>query len=114
MATDVVYINVGDALKRVMNNSKLLSNLLKKFKNNTNLSEIDAALAEGNLEKARNASHTLKGIAANLSLAELYEQIQKLESQFKDGIVDNTQLAVVNDVFTQTSAEVDKVIVQYG
>ena len=111
---DVVYINIEEGLKRVMNNTKLFSRLLSKFKNETVLNEIDTAFSQGDLETAKNATHTLKGLAANLSLIELFNQVLELELQLKAGSFNADQMALVKDVYTQTITEADKVIEKYA
>jgi HPt (histidine-containing phosphotransfer) domain-containing protein len=114
MANDVVLIDVAEGSKRVMNNNKLYAKLLGKFKDDSNLKEIEAALAAGDVEKAKNPAHTLKGLSANLSLTELYKQSVEIETQIKAGSVKPDQLAILKNVFTQTLAEIDKVVAQYG
>ena len=111
---DVVYIDVAEGIKRVMNNSKLYAKLLVKFKDDKNLVELDEALAAGDLQKAQASAHTLKGLAANLSLSELFNQSLELETQIKAGSVNPEQLATVKDVYAQTLIETDKVIAQYA
>ena len=110
---DVVYVNVEEALKRVMNNSKLLAKLLKKFKDDRNIIDLEASLAAGDLPKAQINAHTLKGLAANLSLTELYKQVLELETQIKAGSVVPGQLDTVKSVYSETLVEVDKVIAKY-
>jgi HPt (histidine-containing phosphotransfer) domain-containing protein len=114
MADDVVYINIEDGLKRVMNNAKLYAKLLAKFKENTNLNEVEDALAAGDMEKAKVAVHTLKGLSANLSLTELYKQTMEIESQIKSGSVKPDQLTIVKNAYSQSLIEIDKVIAQYA
>jgi HPt (histidine-containing phosphotransfer) domain-containing protein len=114
MADEVVYIDKEDGLKRVMNNSRLYVKLLAKFKTETNLDELTAALASGNMENARVQAHTIKGLAANLSLSELFKQILELETQIKAGSADAGQIEKVKTVFAETLKEVDKVIAQNG
>lgn len=111
--TDVIYINVGEGINRVMNNTKLYCNLLKKFKNNESLKEIDDALADENMEIAQNSAHTLKGLAANLSLTELRKQTSELELQLKAGDLKADQLAILKDVYNKTIIEIDRVLDQY-
>jgi len=113
MANDVVYVNVEEGLKRVMNNSKLLAKLFKKFKEDRNLIDLEAALTANDLPKAQISAHTLKGLSANLSLTELYKQVLELETQIKAGSVVPGQLDTVKTVYSQTLIEVDKVIAQY-
>jgi len=114
MADDIIYINVEEGSKRVMNNTKLYAKLLVKFKEDQSLNQMDAALTEGDSEKARTAAHTLKGLAANLSLTELYKQVAELEGQIKAGSVNSDQLPLVKNVYERTIIESEKVITQYA
>ena len=109
---DVIYIDIEEGLKRVMNNSALYSKLLLKFKEYTHVSEIEAALEQGEMEKAQNSAHTLKGLAANLSFTELYKKVQEIEAQIKSGSVDNEILGQLKNVYVKTMEEADKVIEQ--
>ncbi|WP_461255985.1 Hpt domain-containing protein [Treponema sp. R80B11-R83G3] len=110
---DVVYVNIEEGLKRVMNNSKLLAKLFKKFKDDKNLIDLEAALAAGDLPKAQINAHTLKGLSANLSLTELYKHVLELETQIKAGSVAPGKLETVKTIYSETMIEVDKVIAQY-
>jgi HPt (histidine-containing phosphotransfer) domain-containing protein len=112
MADNVVYINFDEGVKRVMNNAAFYIKLLTKFDSGTNLDDLEAALAAGEMEKAQIAVHTLKGTAANLSLTELYTQSLELETQIKAKNVNPNQIITLKDVFTQTLAEIKKVITQ--
>jgi HPt (histidine-containing phosphotransfer) domain-containing protein len=114
MAGDIIYINVEEGSKRVMNNTKLYVKLLAKFKDDKNLKDTEAFLAAGELEKAQVSIHTLKGLAANLSLTELFKQSLELETQIKARSVNPDQIAALVNVYNQTLAETDKVIAQYG
>jgi len=114
MAGDMVYIDMADGVKRVMNNTKLYVKLLAKFRDDAKSDDIEAALAVGDMEKARNAVHTLKGVAANLSLVELFKQSLELETQIKAGAVNPTQMETLKTVFITTLQEVNKVIAENG
>jgi HPt (histidine-containing phosphotransfer) domain-containing protein len=114
MADAVVYIDIADGVKRVMNNTKLYFKLLVKFKEETNLNDLEAALSAGEMEKAQNASHTLKGVAGNLSLAELFKQCLELETQIKAKAPSPAQVETVRAVFAETLREVDKVVAEHG
>jgi HPt (histidine-containing phosphotransfer) domain-containing protein len=111
--TDVVYINFDEGLKRVVNNTKLYVRLLTKFRTDTRLDELCAQLEAGDYEKAQMSAHTIKGIAANLSLIELFEKIRDLESQIKEKALQPGALDTVKTVFDETLKKVDEVIAQY-
>ena len=114
MADNVVYVNFDDGKKRVMNNAKLYVKLLTKFKDGTKLETLEEAVTTGNMEKALVEAHTLKGVAANLSLTELFEQTLAMENQLKAGTMDPNQMETVKTVFFATLTEVDKVIAENG
>ncbi|MDR1858557.1 MAG: Hpt domain-containing protein [Treponema sp.] len=114
MADNAVYLDYADGVKRVMNNTKLYVKLLVKFKNDTKLEGLEAALADGDMEKAQAAAHTIKGVAANLSLSELFRQCLELETQIKANAIDPNQMETVKAVFAATLQEADKVIAEHG
>jgi HPt (histidine-containing phosphotransfer) domain-containing protein len=115
-ADGVVYINLEEALKRVMNNGKLFAKLLNKFKtsNSTLLDETCASVAANDYEKAKVSIHTLKGIAANLALTELYKQTVELEAQIKNGSANPDTQETAKRCFAETLVHIDEVIAQYG
>ena len=114
MAGDIKYIDAEAGLKRVVNNAKLYAKLLGKFSEDPNFSEMIDVLAAGNMEKAKEAVHALKGLAANLSLIELHDRIAELEMEIKTGTVNPNILSIVKDVYAQTLIEVDKVVSLYA
>jgi len=108
--TDVVFINEEEGKKRVLNNSKLYANLLNKFKTNTNLNNLlDFADAQ-DWENAKAAIHTIKGVAANLSLTELFNQSLDVETQLKGRSLKQGSLENLKTCFAETLIKVDEVI----
>ncbi|QQO08576.1 Hpt domain-containing protein [Breznakiella homolactica] len=108
------YIYWDEGLKRVLGNKNLFIKLLKKFQDETNFEELAAAIDSNDMEDARGKAHTLKGIAANLSLNHLYLKAQELETQIKTGSVDPAMVEAVRQSFTHTLDAIDKVIAQHG
>jgi HPt (histidine-containing phosphotransfer) domain-containing protein len=111
---DVTYINEEDGKKRVMNNGKLYAKLLTKFKTDTNITDLVAFVNVQDWDKALGAAHTIKGIAANLSLTELFNQSLDVETQIKGKSVNPESLENIKDCFTETLLAVEKVIAQYA
>jgi HPt (histidine-containing phosphotransfer) domain-containing protein len=107
---------VEEALKRVMNNGKLLARLLNKFKtdNSNLLDETCASVAANDYEKAKVSIHTLKGIAANLAFTELYKQTVELEAQIKNGSANPDTQESVKRCLAETLVHIDEVIERYG
>ena len=114
MANDAAYVNVAEGSARVMSNMKLYVKLLTKFRTDNNLGDLEASIAAGDMAKAQNAAHTIKGVAANLALSELFKQCLELETQIKNGAVNPAQLETVKTVFAATLREIDKVTAENG
>jgi len=112
--SDIVYINEEEGKKRVMNNGKLYAKLLTKFKTDTKIDDLLASAEAEDWEKARVAAHTLKGIAANLSLTELFNQALDVETQIKSKSLKNESLDKLKACFAETLVQVEKVIAQYA
>jgi HPt (histidine-containing phosphotransfer) domain-containing protein len=106
------FLDFEDGLKRVMNNKPFFIKMLGKFKDDPNIKKLEDAIAANDYEKAQIAAHTLKGLAGNLSLTELFKQSREIETQIKAKSVNPDQLGILKDVYTQTLAEVDKVITE--
>ena len=109
---DVVYIDADDGKKRVMNNGKLYAKLLTKFKTGTNLDSLIAFAEAGEWENAQGAAHTIKGLAANLSLTELFNQSLAVETQLKGKAIENGSLESLKQCFAETINAVEKVIAE--
>ena len=114
MADPIVYIDAADGLKRVNNNKSLYVKLLNKFKTETYFDDLSAALSIQDFDKAKASAHTIKGIAANLSLLELQKQALNVETQIKNNSLDPLALDSLAACYAETLAEIDKVIMQYG
>jgi len=114
MTNNVVYVNFADGLKRMMNNPKLYVKLLTKFRDGTKLDALEDAFAKGDKEKLLGEAHTLKGIAANLSLAELSAKCFELEAKAKEGVLDPERVETLKTVFDATLQEIDRVIAENG
>ena len=108
--SDVVFINEEEGKKRVMNNGKLYAKLLTKFKTDTNLNDLVDFVESQNWEKAQAAIHTIKGIAANLSLTELFNQSIGVEAQIKGKSLKQESFESLKTCFADTLIKVDEVI----
>jgi HPt (histidine-containing phosphotransfer) domain-containing protein len=115
-ANGAVYVNIDEALKRVMNNGKLFAKLLTKFKteNTYLLDDTITFVRAGDYEKAKTPIHTLKGIAANLALTELYKQTVAFEKEIKEGAVKADTQESVQTCLAETLVLIDGVITHYG
>jgi len=114
MADNVVYVDIADGTKRVMNNTKLYIRLITKFKDDTKLDDLEATFIADDMEKAQELVHTLKGVSANLSLSELFKQSLELENQIKARAVNPLQMETVRTVFNTTLQEINRIVSEYA
>jgi HPt (histidine-containing phosphotransfer) domain-containing protein len=80
------YINVEEGVKRVGGNAGLYKKLLVRFAEADYVKSLAADIESGNLEGAANAAHTIKGVAANLSMTEVNTLAAALEAALKNGL----------------------------
>ena len=78
-------INENDAMARLNNNKKLYITLLKKFDAQTMIDDLLEKIKNGDIVAAEAAAHTIKGLAANLSLADLRAKAESVDNQLKNG-----------------------------
>ena len=81
-------IQVEEVTDRFMGNESLLERFLKKFLNDKNYSMLKEAIAQGDVEAAITASHTLKGVRGNLSIKPLFELTEKQVALLRAGNLD--------------------------
>ena len=94
-------ININDAMSRLNNNKKLYMMLLKKFNGQTMLDDLISKVKSGDAVAAEATAHTIKGLAANLSLADLRDKAETIDAQLKTGDV-NVDTAEIELSMSQT------------
>ena len=86
LVSGIQGIDFDTALKRVMGNKDLLLKLFKDF--GTNYRDVTEKLKnlidQGDFTSARNLAHTLKGVAGNLAINEVYEMAYQLENNLRE------------------------------
>jgi HPt (histidine-containing phosphotransfer) domain-containing protein len=108
------FIDIEEGLNRVLNNKNLYIRLLTKFKDETNLTALTDAINAADLTTAKEKAHTMKGIAANLSLKKLFLEVQELEAKVKEGIADTVMMKSIQDTFDETIKHIEKVVKDDG
>ena len=103
------FVDVQDALKRIGGSMDLYKRLLKQFTGGDHISPLEEALSVGAMDEASRLIHTLKGVAANLSLKKLSSSASELEHKIKDGISHSDTLAELKNIYYTTSQEIAKI-----
>ena len=78
-------IEVEALLERSGGNEGLLFRLLGFFLKDDNFEKLEKAMESGDREAALTASHTLKGVAGNLSMEKLYEETSRQVRAMRSG-----------------------------
>jgi signal transduction histidine kinase/CheY-like chemotaxis protein len=83
----IAGVDVNDGLQRVAGNRKLYRSLLVQFatKQADIANEIATALDAGDKALAERLAHTVKGVAGNLGIKDVFTAAQKLEKAIRDG-----------------------------
>ena len=81
-------VDVDGACERFMGNTAMLYKFLLKFPNDKNYAELEEALCAGEIEKAFNAAHTLKGVCGNMSFVSLQCDIAEMTELLRAGKIE--------------------------
>ncbi len=111
------YQSVGadydDVFHRLMDSDDMVARFAGKFLEDPSMEQLEAALAAGNVEAAFRAAHTLKGVAQNLGLTNVYEPASVLTESLRGGSLEGAdELAV--PVREQYAATVDALTAALG
>lgn len=68
-------IDYDSGLARFMGHSDLYEKYLGKFLEDDSYSQLETAMATGDVQASFQAAHSLKGVAGNLSLMDLYNAV---------------------------------------
>ena len=82
---DIKGIDVKKGLSIVANNKTVYAKLLKSFSSNAFCEQLIDAINGGDMDLARQKAHTLKGVAGNMQMNELFELSRLIEAGAKDG-----------------------------
>ena len=66
--------NVEEGISRCINSESLYLNLVTMARDEKNFAVLDNAINEGDLNRAFEAAHALKGVLGNLSLTPMYDK----------------------------------------
>ena len=102
-----LYIDEQEALKRVGGSKKLYIRLLKKYLEDSLLQNLEGSLALGDMKNAQLVAHSIKGVAANLSLTKLYYEATKVDAMLKNDFVDPYVLQEFKAIFEKTNSAIE-------
>lgn len=77
-----------DGVLRRLGSEMIISRVAVKFLNDPSFGDLKSALAEGRIQDAFRAAHTLKGVCVNLGFDKLYECSSALTEILRAGSTD--------------------------
>lgn len=84
-------VRVNEGVDRFAGNQELYAKFLGRFPEDPNYARLCQAVADGDVKASFEAAHALKGIAGNLSLARLYDDLFPLVEQLRAGKTEQAQ-----------------------
>ena len=106
----VAYVNVAEGLGRIKGNQRIYKMLMTSFLNNEQYAAFEKDMTQNNIESAVKTIHAVKGIAANLSLTKLYEDVLLMEAQLKAGYFMPDAYENVQNAYKTTFEHVQKLV----
>lgn len=104
------YVNEKEGLERVLGNKGLYAKMLKSFIDKPYLADLLNAIEKQDLQAAILTAHSIKGVAANLSFPELFNIMQTVESELKEGKTDTFDIEQVKEVMENTLSCINEII----
>lgn len=106
------YVNEVEGLGRVLNNKGLYVKMLGSFISKPYLEDLLGAIEKSDFQAATLTAHSIKGVAANLSFPALYEKMQALESELKNGQAQSFDLDGVKEIMEKTLTHINEIIAE--
>ena len=103
-------VDIDDALKRIGGNMDLYKRLLGRFIDGNHIETLEDALLSGDTDEAARLAHTLKGVAANLSLVKLRTISTDLEELIKNGGDYSGNLADLRTAYFETATTIKEIM----
>lgn len=104
------YIDLDAALARIRGNKKLYRRMLGLFLQSTEFDALEESLAQGDLAKAGEYAHSIKGMTGNLTLTAVFELSTQLMNQLRAGTRDEQTIAAYRDALEKTRMYVSEVL----
>lgn len=84
-------MNLEQTLARFVNNEGMLRRFLKKFLDDQSYDKLKEAMARSDSEDAFHQAHTLKGVAGNLGLGDLFEAVGAVVELLRAGEMEKAE-----------------------
>lgn len=99
-----IGMDMDQTLARFVGNEGMLLRFLNRFPADTTFEKLEAAMAAGDAEDAFHQAHTLKGVAGNLGLGNLFESVGSVVEDLRNNRMEEARVAYpkVQEAYAQT------------
>lgn len=106
---DRLHGDLEGACSRLINEDKV-GYFVKKFPSDPSMQNLREAVRDGNIEASFRSVHTLKGVAGNLGLTELYQAAWSLTEQMRPRLeyADREMLQTLEDEYEKTVKAIEE------
>jgi len=104
------YINIREGIGRIANNQKIYAKLMASFLKGDYAKQLRNDYECSDWAAASATAHTIKGVAANLSLTALYDQSVVLENELRDGQISLASVDLFCDIWDTTVEYVKEIV----
>ncbi|HBA97108.1 MAG TPA: hypothetical protein DCZ23_03270, partial [Lachnospiraceae bacterium] len=84
-------VDFDGAVKRFIESEDIYEEFLYRFTDDKNLSQLEEALAEGDIASAFKRAHTLKGITSNYGFINVYKAVIPITDILRNGSADGIE-----------------------
>ena len=108
MKAEYKEINIEGTVERLHTTEEMVKKLIKMSLESDMLEQAEKAFANGTLEEAQRAIHTIKGTAANTGLDGLSKLALEIETKIKENeFLDLELLDVMKTVWAELKTQID-------
>ncbi len=108
------YVDIADGLKRIRDNKTLYAKMLQMFLKSDQFEKIDECLQKGDLKKAADAAHAIKGMTGNLSMTKLFHLSTQLMETLRQDQADEECIRQYREALQKTIDYVEYILNDMG
>ena len=107
-----MLVNTKKALDLLGGNTQIYQMLLTSFLNNSGFPELVSDFESGDIQKAIQSSHKIRGASGNLALDDLYTNLSALETSLRGNALDHALYQTCVESFEKTKEEINRLLAE--
>jgi HPt (histidine-containing phosphotransfer) domain-containing protein len=97
-----LYVNEAEGMARLRNNANLYKRMLGLFVKSPEFAAFEEAYAAGDITRAGEVAHAIKGSSGNLSLTRVFELTNQMMLEMRQGVDNKELVAEYRDALEKT------------